>query len=43
MNTLLLYHRDPFDRLLIAQSIAENMPIIGVGKIFDLYDAEWLW
>ncbi|MBW4647003.1 MAG: type II toxin-antitoxin system VapC family toxin [Goleter apudmare HA4340-LM2] len=41
--TLPLYHRDPFDRLLIAQAIAEQIPIVGVDQIFDSYDVERLW
>ena len=31
------YHRDPFDRLIIAQAISENMNIIGRDIIFDSY------
>jgi PIN domain nuclease of toxin-antitoxin system len=41
--TLPLHHRDPFDRLLIAQAMVENMPIIGVDKIFDEYAVQRLW
>ena len=41
--TLALHHRDPFDRLLIAQSISEQMPILGADQIFDSYDVERLW
>jgi PIN domain nuclease of toxin-antitoxin system len=35
--TLPFYHRDPFDRLIIAQSIAEDIPIITVDSAFDKY------
>ena len=31
------YHKDPFDRLLIAQSIVENIYIISQDSIFTLY------
>ena len=31
------YHKDPFDRLLIAQSIVENIYIISQDSIFNLY------
>ena len=31
------HHRDPFDRLIIAQAISENMNIIGRDIIFDSY------
>ncbi|HEX9991233.1 MAG TPA: type II toxin-antitoxin system VapC family toxin [Chloroflexia bacterium] len=32
-----LHHRDPFDRLLIAQAIIEQMPIISADEAFDAY------
>ncbi len=35
--TLPLHHRDPFDRLIIAQSIAENISIITVDSAFEKY------
>jgi PIN domain nuclease of toxin-antitoxin system len=41
--TLPLHHRDPFDRLLIAQSIVENIPILSVDSAFDTYPIERLW
>ena len=37
------HHRDPFDRMLIAQSYQENMPIISIDKVFDLYDIVRYW
>jgi PIN domain nuclease of toxin-antitoxin system len=30
-------HKDPFDRLLIAQAIVEGLPIIGADAAFDAY------
>jgi len=35
--TLPLHHRDPFDGLIIAQSMAENIPIITLDSAFDKY------
>lgn len=35
--TLPFHHRDPFDRLIIAQSIAENIPIVTLDSAFDKY------
>jgi PIN domain nuclease of toxin-antitoxin system len=32
------HHKDPFDRLLIAQAQVENMPILSFDKAFRLYD-----
>jgi PIN domain nuclease of toxin-antitoxin system len=36
-------HRDPFDRLLVAQSLVEKMPIISADPHFGAYgvDARW--
>ena len=38
-----LIHRDPYDRLLIAQSLAEDLPIISSDSIFDRYPIQRLW
>ncbi|MEO0012585.1 MAG: hypothetical protein RLZZ535_974, partial [Cyanobacteriota bacterium] len=32
-----LHHRDPFDRIIIAQAVVENLPIISVDSAFDKY------
>ncbi len=37
------HHRDPFDRLLIAQAKVEQIPIISADKIFDAYKIERIW
>jgi PIN domain nuclease of toxin-antitoxin system len=37
------YHRDPFDRLIISQSIAENLPILTCDRHFSDYPVEILW
>jgi PIN domain nuclease of toxin-antitoxin system len=41
--TLPFYHRDPFDRMLIAQSLVETIPIVGVDSAFDAYGVTRLW
>ena len=38
-----LHHRDPFDRLLIAQALQENLPIISADTAFDSYAVHRLW
>lgn len=43
VSTLPLHHRDPFDRLIISQSLVEGMPILGADRIFDAYGVERLW
>ena len=37
------HHKDPFDRLLIAQAIVENIPIISTDGIFDSYPVDRIW
>jgi PIN domain nuclease of toxin-antitoxin system len=37
------HHRDPFDRLLIAQSMAEQFPIVSNDSRFDDYQVKRLW
>lgn len=36
-------HRDPFDRMLIAQSQAENLSLISNETIFDTYRVRRIW
>ena len=42
LGSLPLHHRDPFDRMIIAQSIVNDHKIITVDKKFSLYDCELL-
>jgi PIN domain nuclease of toxin-antitoxin system len=37
------HHRDPFDRLLVAQAMIENSLLVSVDSIFDQYDISRLW
>jgi PIN domain nuclease of toxin-antitoxin system len=43
LGSLPPHHRDPFDRMLIAQSIASQMPILSVDSAFDSYSIQRLW
>ncbi len=43
VTILPFHHRDPFDRLLIAQSIEEKMTLVSVDKVFDDYRITRLW
>jgi PIN domain nuclease of toxin-antitoxin system len=36
-------HKDPFDRMLIAQAQAENMPIISNETLFEGYGVRRFW
>ena len=37
------HHRDPFDRMLVAQSLVENLPIIGRDAQISSYGVEMIW
>ena len=43
LTTMPLHHRDPFDRLLIAQAIVEAIPIVSADPKFDAYPIKRLW
>ena len=36
-------HRDPFDRMLIAQALARNLTLVSIDKAFDTYRVRRLW
>jgi PIN domain nuclease of toxin-antitoxin system len=38
-----LHHRDPFDRMIIAQAQAEELQVVGHDQAFDHYDVDLLW
>lgn len=37
------YHKDPFDRLIIAQAIVENLPVISSDDKFSDYGIDRIW
>jgi PIN domain nuclease of toxin-antitoxin system len=37
------HHRDPFDRLLIAQAMSEQIPVASADPAFDPYPVSRLW
>lgn len=37
------HHRDPFDRMLIAQAMAEKIPLVANEDRFDQYGVSRLW
>lgn len=43
LTTLPFHHRDPFDRLIIAQALVEELPIIGADTAFDAYGISREW
>jgi PIN domain nuclease of toxin-antitoxin system len=38
-----LHHRDPFDRMLIAQAQIEEMTLVSADSMFNKYDISLLW
>lgn len=43
LNDLPNHHRDPFDRILIAQAVFEKIPLLSIDEIFDAYPVEKIW
>lgn len=42
-GSLDLSHRDPFDRLLIAQALVERVPLVSNEMVFDAFGVERIW
>ena len=43
LTTLPFHHKDPFDRLLVAQAIVENIPLVSNDSVLDAYSIRRLW
>ena len=37
------YHRDPFDRLIIAQALTEDLPVVSPDSLFSQYAIKLIW
>ena len=37
------FHRDPFDRMMIAQALAERIPIATADRSFAAYGVQIVW
>jgi PIN domain nuclease of toxin-antitoxin system len=37
------HHRDPFDRLTVAQALAESIGVVSVDAMLDAYGVSRLW
>ncbi len=42
-GTLTLIHKDPFDRMIIAQALAEGIPIATADRRFASYGVQIVW
>ena len=43
IDDLPLHHRDPSDRLLVAQAMAEDIPIVSIDAVLDAYSVQRVW
>jgi PIN domain nuclease of toxin-antitoxin system len=43
LTTMPHHHRDPFDRMLIAQATVDRLPILSADTAFDAYGVTRLW
>jgi PIN domain nuclease of toxin-antitoxin system len=43
VETLPMHHSDPFDRMLIAQSLEEHLPVVTADRVFARYPVEVIW
>jgi PIN domain nuclease of toxin-antitoxin system len=43
LRELPLHHRDPFDRILISQAMAENMTLVSSDRAFSNYSVPICW
>jgi PIN domain nuclease of toxin-antitoxin system len=43
LTTLEFHHRDPFDRIIIAQGLVENQEIVSGDIVFDHYGIKRIW
>jgi len=43
IESLPVHHRDPFDRILIAQSLEEDLPLVTADPLFDKYAIRVIW
>ncbi|MCW5210336.1 type II toxin-antitoxin system VapC family toxin [Desulfobulbus sp. N3] len=37
------HHKDPFDRMLIAQAMTDSLILLSCDSFFDLYDVQVMW
>ena len=43
LATLPLHHKDPFDRMMISQAIAERNPVESIDQVFDTNGVKRIW
>lgn len=43
LGSLAMHHRDPFDRMFIAQALTDGMGIVTADPLFDSYPVSVIW
>ncbi len=43
LNDLAFHHNDPFDRIMIAQAMVEDLAVISKDAFFTSYDVKCVW
>ena len=43
LSSLPMHHKDPFDRMLVSQAIAEQISIVSIDVVLDQYPITRLW
>ncbi len=43
LQNMPFHHRDPFDRLLVAQALIENIPILSADTVLSAYSVSRIW
>ena len=43
LTTLPLHHRDPFDRLIVAQALKEGISVVSIDSQLDAYGVKRMW
>lgn len=43
ITTLAFHHRDPFDRLLVAQALEDELQVVSIDSALDAYGIKRIW
>ena len=43
VSELPFHHRDPFDRMIVAQALVENIPLVSCDNTLDAYGVTRIW
>lgn len=43
LSTLPMHHRDPFDRMMVAQALQRDLALVSVDAVLKLYGVKVVW